>query len=139
MGVVQMGRLPGFLETRARNYRALADGLRGIDGLRVLESDSDGHLEASHYCLSAMLADDLRPHRTAIIDRLKAGGVGTSVYYPKSVPDTTFYRSRYGFAHGSCPVATSISEGSIAFPVAPHVTESDVDLIIETVKENLHP
>ncbi len=139
MGAVQMRRLPEFLEARARNYRRLAEGLSGIDGLRVLESDSDGHLAASHYCLSAMLSDELQPERTAIIDRLKAGGVGTSVYYPKSVPDTTFYRSRYGFAHASCPVATSISEGSIAFPVAPHVTESDVDQIIETVKENLHP
>jgi dTDP-4-amino-4,6-dideoxygalactose transaminase len=137
MGVVQLERLPGFLEHRARTYRALAEGLGEVDGLRVLESDSDGALAASHYCLVGVLEGRLAAERESIIERLKAEGIGTSVYYPKAIPDTAYYRERYGFAHGTCPEATRISEESIAFPVAPHVSESDVDRIVNTVKETL--
>lgn len=139
MGVVQLGRLPQFLHHRRRTYRALAAGLGEIGGLRLLESDDDGELTASHYCLVAVLEGALAPERTAIIERLKEAGVGTSVYYPKSLPDTAYYAARYGLQPGSCPHATRISEDSIAFPVAPHVSEEDVDRIVSTVKEILHP
>jgi perosamine synthetase len=139
MGVVQLGRLPGFLQHRRDAYRALAAGLGAIECLRVLDSDDDGELKASHYCLVAVLEGALASERTAIIERLKEAGVGTSVYYPKSLPDTAYYRARYGFEHGSCPEATRISEDSIAFPVAPHVSEGDVDRIVSTVEEILHP
>jgi dTDP-4-amino-4,6-dideoxygalactose transaminase len=137
MGVVQLGRLPGFLEHRRRTYRALASGLAEVEGLRLLESDDDGPLRASHYCLVGVLDRDLAAERTAIIDRLKAAGVGTSVYYPKALPDTAYYRGRYGLELGSCPEATRISEDSIAFPVAPHVAEEDVERIVSTVMEIL--
>jgi perosamine synthetase len=137
MGVVQLGRLPGFLEHRRRTYRALAAGLGAVDGLRLLESDDDGALQASHYCLVGVLDPTLAAERESIIERLKAAGVGTSVYYPKALPDTAYYRSRYGFGHGSCPEATRISEDSIAFPTAPHVSEEDVERIVSTVMETL--
>jgi perosamine synthetase len=139
LGLVQIARLPGFLEHRRRTYRALAAGLRGVEGLRVLESDDDGPLRASHYCLVGVLERELAARREAIIEQLKAGGVGTSVYYPKALPDTSYYRSRYGFGHGTCPNATRISEDSIAFPVAPHVSREDVERIVTTVKETLNP
>jgi dTDP-4-amino-4,6-dideoxygalactose transaminase len=139
LGLVQIARLPGFLEHRRRTYRALAEGLSGVEGLRLLESDDDGPLRASHYCLVGVLEGDLAPRREAIIEQLKAAGVGTSVYYPKALPDTSYYRSRYGFGHGTCPNATRISEDSIAFPVAPHVSREDVERIVTTVKETLNP
>jgi dTDP-4-amino-4,6-dideoxygalactose transaminase len=138
MGVVQMDRLPGFLEHRERIYTRLESGLRDIDGLQVLESGHDParDLHASFYCLAAVLTDDEQAsRREELIDELKARGVGTSVYYPKSLPDTAYYSHKYGYAPGSCPQATRISTRSIAFPCGPHVSEDDADRIIATVKE----
>ena len=138
MGVVQMARLPGFIEHRERIYDQLHAGLSEVDGLQVLESGHDGDLHASFYCLSAVLTDDEQAgRREELIDELKARGVGTSVYYPKSLPDTAYYARKYGYAPGSCPNATRISTRSIALPVGPHVTEDDADRIIGTVKEVL--
>ena len=137
MGVVQLGRLPEFLEHRKRTFRSLRDGLATIPGLRVIESDSDGPLEASHYCLVAMLDDRLATRRTEIIEALKGRGIGTSVYYPKALPDTQFYAQKYGYSRGACPNATAISNKSLAFPVAPHVTDDDVARIVGTVRDTL--
>lgn len=135
MGVAQLERLPEFLEARARNYAALEAGLAGVEGLAVIESGGDDRLRASHYCLSAVLEEPLHERREEIIDELKARGVGTSVYYPRSLPDTAYYARKYGYAHASCPNATRISERSIAFPVGPHVADEDVERIVETVQE----
>ena len=137
MGTVQMERLPGFLEHRARIYGLLWDGLSQIDELQLVDSRGDERLRASHYCLSAVLREPLHERREQLIDALKARGVGTSVYYPKSLPDTAYYARRYGFAHGSCPNATAISERSIAFPVAPHISEDDAHRIVDIVKETI--
>jgi dTDP-4-amino-4,6-dideoxygalactose transaminase len=135
LGVEQMNRLPGFLAHRERIYDLLNAALSEVDGLAPLDSGHEGHLRASHYCLVAMLAPTLADRREDLIERLKARGIGTSVYYPQSVPDSVYYRGRYGHAYGSCPVATRISTTSIAFPVGPHVEESDVERITQTVQE----
>jgi dTDP-4-amino-4,6-dideoxygalactose transaminase len=138
MGVIQLERLPGFLKHREATYAALEHGLEQIDGLELVRSGHDGPLHSSFYCLAAVLTDDEQAARRGeIIDSLKRGGVGTSVYYPKSLPDTAYYAGKYGYAPGSCPAATRISTRSIAFPVGPHVTDADVELIVDAVAEVL--
>ena len=137
LGVEQMKRLRGFLEARERNFDALSAGLAEIDELRVLETGHDGDRRSSHYCLVAVLEEGLRDRREQVIDQLKAEGVGTSVYYPKPLPDTRFYRETYGYEAGSHPEAATISYGSIAFPVGPHLEQGDVETIVDAVKRVL--
>ncbi len=138
MGVVQLERLPGFLEHRERIYGLLEAGLEDIPALKCVRSGHDGSLRSSFYCLAAVLTDDDQAgRREQLIDELKRGGVGTSVYYPKSLPDTAYYAEKYGYPPGSCPNATRISTRSIALPVAPHVTEADAEQIIDTLSEVL--
>jgi dTDP-4-amino-4,6-dideoxygalactose transaminase len=136
LGLVQLERLPGFLAHRADIYARLWDGLAGIEELGLVDSRGDAHLRASHYCLSAVLRGELADRREEVIERLKERGVGTSVYYPRSLPDTTYY-ARDGLPPGSCPNATRISTRSIAFPVGPHVTVADAGRIIDSVKETI--
>jgi perosamine synthetase len=137
MGVEQMKRLPGFLEHRERIYDIVSAGLADSEHAQLIDSGADGALRASFYCLAILLSEELAAKRTEIVDALKADGVGSSVYYPKALPDTRYYRERYGFEHGTCPVATRISETSIALPVGPHVDDADAERIVTTVKETL--
>jgi perosamine synthetase len=129
MGIEQMKRLPGFLEARERNFSALSARLGEVEGLRVLETSHEGNRRSSHYCLTAVLDEGLRERREEIIDLLKERGIGTSVYYPKPLSETRYYSETYGIPAGSHPVAAEISYGSIAFPVGPHLEESDIDEI----------
>jgi perosamine synthetase len=137
LGIVQLAKLPGFLAHRARIYELLHSILAEVEHIKLIDSGHEGELSASFYCLSLVLDPSLAHRREAIIDELKASGVGSSVYYPKALPDTRYYRERYGYSHGSCPVATRISEASIALPVAPHVSDADAERIGTTVKEVL--
>lgn len=133
IGIEQMKRLDSILATRERNYRALHRALAEIDEISLLET-SNGVFQSSHYCLSILLGKGLADLRFELVSKLNAAGVGTSVYYPKAVPDLTYYREKYGFRPGSFPNASWISDASIALPVAPHLNEDDMAYIAQTLK-----
>lgn len=135
LGVEQLGRMPSFLQAREENFNALAAGLSEIDELTVLASGTDGRFVSSHYCLSVVLREDLRPVRFDIVSSLKEQGIGTSVYYPRPVPHMTFYSEKYGYADDSFPHAAAISYGSIALPVGPHLDTQDMEYIAEAMKQ----
>ena len=135
IGVEQMKRLPEFLAARERNFRALFEGLAELDHLDVVGSDDQGDRESSHYCLVAQLRPPLDRRREELIEALKARGVGSSVYYPKPLPETRYYAEAYGHRPGSFPEAARISYGSIALPVGPHLSGEDIEQVIEGVRE----
>ena len=137
IGVEQMKRLPEFLERRERNFDLLSESLGLLPDVTVLDSGHQGSRRSSHYCLVALLAPALAERREWVIDRLKEEGVGTSVYYPRSLPDTRYYRETYGYEPGSCAVATRISSDSIAFPVGPHVEDGEIDEMAQTFESVL--
>jgi dTDP-4-amino-4,6-dideoxygalactose transaminase len=129
LGRTQTAKLPAFLETRAANFEALRTGLAGTPNLRVLDGANN-----SHYCLVAVLEGKLGTHRNDIIAELNAGGVGTSIYYPQPVPRMKYYRDKYGYAADKFPVATEISDCSIALPVGPHLGRAEMVRIADAVK-----
>lgn len=128
LGITQLKKFDAFLAQRKANYISLAQSLVGVRGIRLLCS-TGGRFESSYYCLSIVLEPPLVSRRLNLVDRLKADGIGTSVYYPHAVPHLAYYRGKYGFAADSFPVARSISDGSISLPVGPHLGEEDMRYI----------
>jgi dTDP-4-amino-4,6-dideoxygalactose transaminase len=134
LGTEQLKRMDGFLAKRKENYTALSRGMGEIDEV-VQFRTSHGEFVSSYYCHSVRLRETLVGKRFEIVDSLKAQGVGTSVYYPKPVPHMAYYRDKYGYREDSFPVAASISYGSIALPVGPHLTVEDMAYIVEALKK----
>jgi dTDP-4-amino-4,6-dideoxygalactose transaminase len=138
LGVEQVKRLPAFLARRQANHQALTRALAGAPGMRLLES-TDGRFQSSYYCHAVVLDDRLAPRRAAVIDRLKARGVGTSIYYPHPVPALSYYRAKYHLREEDYPVAAQLANASIALPVGPHLSPADMEhvaaSVIEAVRE----
>jgi perosamine synthetase len=133
IGIEQMKRLDDILAVRERNYRALHRALSEIDEITLLGTSS-GDFQSSYYCLSILLDARVAALRFELVSKLNSAGIGTSVYYPKAVPDLTYYREKYGFAPGRFPNASWISDASIALPVGPHLNEDDMAYIAATVR-----
>lgn len=133
IGLEQLKKVPDFLAKRKENYERLEQGLRGISEIDLLQS-SHGDFQSSYYCLSILLKDSLLAKRFEMVAFLKQNGVGTSVYYPKAVPDMSYYRQKYDVKPGSFPVASWISNSSISLPVGPHLGLEDMDYIVQNVK-----
>jgi dTDP-4-amino-4,6-dideoxygalactose transaminase len=136
LGRTQARKLGHIMERRAANFAELKRGLTRRDGLRILDSKT-ADAANSHYCLVAVLDPRLGPRRNEIIGKLNAAGVGTSIYYPQPVPRMQYYRQKYGYEAGRYPVASQISDHSIALPVGQHLDSRDMAYIAEVFAQAL--
>ena len=136
IGVEQLKRLPDFLGQRRANYGALRSGLGDVEQLEFLDPVA-GDYQQSYYCLVVLLRDSIYRRRPEIIQQLRERGVGTSIYYPKPVPQMSYYRDKYRFSEDRFPVASRISLRSLALPVGPHLNVDDIDYMVNNVAEVL--
>lgn len=133
LGLEQMKRVPQFLFKRRENYNALTNGLKQISEIELLDSTHD-RFQSSYYCHSMILKGALQKKRFEIMDGLGKLGVGTSIYYPRPIPLMTYYREKYGFKDNDFPLASWISDNSIALPVGPHLNIDDMEYIVDSIK-----
>jgi dTDP-4-amino-4,6-dideoxygalactose transaminase len=74
--------------------------------------------------------------RDALAEALKAQGVPTMIYYPKSVHQQTAYR-HYPVADGGLPASERLSQDVISLPIHAYLDESTQDRIIKAVRDAL--
>lgn len=132
VGLQQLEKVEGFLETRARNHRRMAEGLASIESIRLLP-DAKGSAASSHYCFNIVLESDIS--RDEVGRTLNELGIGYSIHYPKAVPLLEYYATKYGHTRDRFPVAATLAERSISLPVGPHVSDQDVDRMVEGVRD----
>lgn len=135
IGRKQLERVQIILDRRRANFERLKAGLAQLNGVSVLDAKAP-HAQNSYYCLTAVLDGEAGKHRDALVGRLNAAGVGTSVYYPHPVPRLKYYRDKYGYDAARFPNAARISDRAIALPVGPHVAEEDIDYIARTFAQS---
>jgi len=134
IGIEQVKKLDLFLARRAANFAILHEGLRDLDAFTLFqEPNTTG--TSSHYCFTILLNSRLSANRTEIIQALNSRGIGTSIHYPGPIPQTSYYRNRFGYTPEDHPVANWISNCSIALPVGPHLNENQMQAIVSAVKE----
>lgn len=135
-GRQQVAKIDEILERRLTNFTKLKSSLSDIENISILDS-VDPSAVSSHYCLSVVLHESLKERRTQIVASLNEAGVGTSIYYPHPVPRLSYYKNKYGYDEADYPNAATISDCSIALPVGPHITASDVEYVAEEFKKAL--
>jgi dTDP-4-amino-4,6-dideoxygalactose transaminase len=72
--------------------------------------------------------------RDAFAAALKAQGVPTAVYYPKSMHQQTAYRD-FPVADGGLPVSERLSADVIALPMHGYLDEATQDRVIAAVRD----
>ena len=77
-----------------------------------------------------------RDQRDALQAFLKEQGIPTMVYYPKPMHEQTAYKE-LGYEKGSCPVTEELCGTVLSLPIHPYITEEDVQLVCEKIKEYL--
>ncbi len=78
------------------------------------------------------------PHggRDAFADALRAQGVPTAIYYPKSMHQQTAYR-HYPVAEGGLPVSERLSQDVISLPMHAYLEPAAQDRVIKAVRDAL--
>jgi len=125
IGIEQLKKLPEFLKVRERNIELLTSEFTSHSGRFLKHKCNYG--SSGNYCSSFVLEPRFAKYRDKIILRLKEFGIGCSIYYPVSLPESTFYKSNPDVAR-TLPTlnAQYLATSSIAFGIGPHLSESDM-------------
>jgi dTDP-4-amino-4,6-dideoxygalactose transaminase len=75
--------------------------------------------------------------RDLVVDHLKSKGIGCAVFYPKPLHLQDHFM-KMGYKKGDFPVAEDISKRVISLPIHPSLTQEDLLMIANTLKEVLN-
>ena len=136
LGLSQLDRLSGFVARRreivARYNAALADlPWLTTPGLR---NPADRDYISWHLYTVQIAFEKIGKTRTQVMTELRNRGVGTQVLYIP-VHLQPWYRQRYGYGPGKCPVAEECYRHTLSLPLYPAMTEADVDRVIGIVRD----
>lgn len=138
LGIPQLDKLDTNSAARAHNARRLSIGLAGTPGLSTPLALPGREHVWHQYTVR------VGPHAMLSRDELAAAlterGIGNGIYYPRLVFDYDCYRDHPLIPDASAealPVATTLTREVLSLPVHPALTESDVDVIVATVRELL--
>ena len=70
--------------------------------------------------------------RPAVMDSLRADGIGTAEYVP-CIHLQPYMRERFGFDEGLCPVAEEIASRTLALPFFSQIEAEDQARVVEAL------
>ena len=131
LGLSQLSKLHARIERRQAIAREYDRAFASIGEVSPLALRAD----VSHaYHLYVVRADTskLDCDRAMLFGALRREGIGVNVHYIP-VHLHPFYRQRFGFGPGLCPVAEAAYEQVITLPMFPAMTARDVQDVVEAV------
>ena len=137
LGNAQLKRASEFILKRKNNAEKLANCI-GQNKYGSLMPISQPGSDSSYYCASFVLDHQYTEKRNLVAASMNALGIGTSIYYPIALPESTFYLSNPSFSRTiSSQNATRLANTNIALGVGPHLDSNDMVYVAEKLIEVL--
>ncbi|MBI5482348.1 MAG: UDP-4-amino-4,6-dideoxy-N-acetyl-beta-L-altrosamine transaminase [Deltaproteobacteria bacterium] len=132
LGVSQLRKLSGFLTAR-RRIAEQYDAAFATDDRFVIPARRSAASHAYHLYPLRIRLERIGRSRAEVFARLKAAGVNCQVHYIP-VHLQPYYRERFGFRPGDCPVAERFYAEEISIPMYPGLGSDDVHYIVEEIR-----
>ncbi len=134
LGLKQLEKVASMHAARRRLVETYKDRLASVRGIKVLEQrEGKGDVNAFH--LLPVLVES-REKRDFALQALQKENVGIGVHFPP-VHLEPFYRERYGFKAGHCPVAEDVGSRTLSLPLYPSLGETDLADVVRAVEKVL--
>ena len=133
IGLAQFERYPELLRRRKEIISQYDVALKPL-GIEVLNHYSDDHQSSGHLYLTRI--PGLNPEqRNHIIEKMAEKGIACNVHY-KPLPLLTAYKN-LGFDIKDYPNAYDMYKNEITLPLHTHLSDEDIEYIIQSFKEIL--
>jgi perosamine synthetase len=131
VGLVQLGRLDGFIAERDAMARRYDDELGEVSWLSPPERPADGRHGWQSYV--ALVSDRAPMTRDEMLATLHERGISARPG-THAVTDLAVYRRRRDPGIDTCPRASELARQTIALPLHNRMTEDDVAYVVSTVR-----
>ena len=129
-------RLEEINSIRQRNAERLLVGLDGIPGL-LLPMVPGGRRSVWHQ-FTVRVTSAATVSRDDLIAGLGRRGIGSDVFYPAALTDVPHLAEHPDVADDAVPNARTIAQEVVSLPVGHHLNDSEIDLVVNAVREVLH-
>jgi dTDP-4-amino-4,6-dideoxygalactose transaminase len=133
IGIHQLRKLEGFIDTRTRLAGAYNQALADIEELELPPDKADCRHSWHLYTVRLNL-ESLDIGRDEFIVELNKKGVGTSVHFIP-IPLHPFFAPLAHRPENQCPRALALYPRLISLPLYPGMTELQVEYVAESVKQ----
>lgn len=135
MGLVQLRRLPGLHRRRQYLAALYTEMLAGLPEVRLLTTRPEVE-HAWHLYVVQLQPERLRLHRDAVIEELRAAGVGTGVHFiPLHLH--SYYRETFGYRPADLAVASAAAETILSLPLFTLMSDDDVRYVATALRRIL--
>jgi dTDP-4-amino-4,6-dideoxygalactose transaminase len=135
IGIHQLARVERFWLRRQEVWRRYDDAFAELP----IELPAPPEPDSRHaYHLYTILVDEARcgVTRDEFLDAMTAHNIGVGVHYV-SVPEHPYYRNAFGWRPEDYPQALRIGRQTVSIPLTPHLSDEDVEDVVEAVRRIL--
>jgi perosamine synthetase len=129
IGIVQLRRLPDFLDKRTRNAQRLTKNLEKNEKIKL--PPKLANRKPSWYLYTIRIKDATETKRNSVIKEMHDKGIGAEAYYPIPVHQMPYYRQNFG--KFKLPETEKAANQVLSLPIHPGVTEEQIDFIAQTL------
>ncbi|MEM4649573.1 MAG: DegT/DnrJ/EryC1/StrS family aminotransferase, partial [Candidatus Bathyarchaeia archaeon] len=136
LGIVQLKKLPEFLEKRRRNAKKLTEELNDLNKL-ILPDEPEGFTHAWNlYTVRVKGVNATK--RNKIVAKLKEKGINAAVYYETPIHLLPFYANiNNNYKERNLSKTEKIVHQIFSLPVHPKVSLEDIEYISKNLKKLL--
>ena len=132
IGIVQLKRLKQKNEKRKQLVELYQELLSDVDEIKVPFINHNG--ESSYHIFPVLI--NRENSRQALMTFLKENGIQTSIHYPP-VHSFLYYRKNYA-DKVDLPMTEYVAGREITLPLYPQMSDSDVKMVVDTIKSFLY-
>jgi UDP-4-amino-4,6-dideoxy-N-acetyl-beta-L-altrosamine transaminase len=132
LGITQLRKLDQFCKRRREIFRIYNEELKGLGWLKTPE-EADNVCSCFHLYVVQIDFPKIGKKRNEVMKELFENGVGSQVHY---IPVHTqpWYRKKFGYKSGDCPIAESYYQKCLSLPLFPAMTDHDIQNVITAVR-----
>jgi dTDP-4-amino-4,6-dideoxygalactose transaminase len=133
IGLVQLHRLDGFIQTRSRYAAIYREAFADLPEVELLRSVPGlGH--AWHLFVILLRTDRLTIDRDAFVEALRAENIATGIHF-RSLHVQPYYRERFDLRPDDLPHAAAVTDRLLSLPLYPKMSEADAQDVVEAVRK----
>jgi len=131
IGIHQLDRLDGFWKRRRQMVLRMREVFSTLPAIGLLEDV--GPVKNAHHLMPVLVTSRSPLSRDDAVQAYREWNIGTSIHFD-CVHLQPYFRKRFGFKPGDCPVAEEIGKSVLTLPLYPRMTDEDVDYVIDVTR-----
>jgi dTDP-4-amino-4,6-dideoxygalactose transaminase len=136
LGIHQLARIEENWLKREKIWNTYTESFANLP-IDLPSHVSGGNIKHAHHLYTVLLRNDSPVSRDEFIVKMQENKIGTGVHY-RSIPSFTYYHDTYGWKPQDFPNSTSIGDRTVSIPLAPGLSEKNIERIIENVNSILN-